>query len=120
MQTYRSCYEEGAQLNRHTEYQILNSTGVSSLQWPQRNGMYMFAVRVVARDYRYWFLHSEYRQNLTFPICSFCHLTAHFAVKVYGASGAAVLGYILLVLTCIIGIGVLIFSYYVYRQRRPK
>lgn len=54
MQTYMSCYEEGGELNRHTEYQILNSTGVSSLQWPQCNGIYMFAVTVVARDYRYW------------------------------------------------------------------
>ena len=54
-----------------------------------------------------------------FSICSFCHLTAHFAVKVYGASSAAILGYILLVFTCLIGMGVLIFSYYMYKQR-PK
>lgn len=58
-QTYRSCYEEGGELNGRTEYQILNSTGVSSLQWPQRNGMYMFAVTVVARDYRYTGLYTQ-------------------------------------------------------------
>lgn len=100
-ETYRSCYEEGGELNKHTEYQLLNSTGVSSLKWSKHNGMYMFDVIVVARDY------------------SFCHLTAHFAVKVYGASSAAILGYILLVFTCLIGMGVLIFSYYMYKQR-PK
>ena len=58
IQTYRSCYEEG-ELKKRTEYQILNSTGVSSLRWPQRNGMYMFAVTVVARDYRYWFIYTQ-------------------------------------------------------------
>lgn len=98
-ETYRSCYEEGGELNQHTDYQILNSSGVSSLKWPERNGIYTFAVTIVARDY------------------SFCHLTAHFTVNVYGASGAAILGYVLLVLTSLIGMGVLIFSYYVYKQR---
>jgi hypothetical protein len=100
-QTYRSCYEVVGELNGKVKYQILNSSGVSSLKWPERNGMYIFAATVVARDY------------------SFCHLTTHFAVRIYGASGAAILGYILLVMTCLIGIGILVFSYYLYKQR-PK
>ena len=41
------------ELNGNTRYQILNSTGVSSLKWPEINGMYVFAATVVARDYRY-------------------------------------------------------------------
>ena len=50
---YRSCYEGVGDLTRNTEYQILNSTGISSLKWPGHNGMYVFAVTIVARDYRY-------------------------------------------------------------------
>ena len=50
--TYRSCYERAGELNRRTEYQILNSSGVTSLKWPERNGMYVFSATVVARDYR--------------------------------------------------------------------
>ncbi|CAI8034056.1 Cation channel sperm-associated protein subunit epsilon [Geodia barretti] len=99
--TYRSCYEGVGEFNGKVKYQILNSSGVSSLEWPEINGMYIFAATVVARDY------------------SFCHLTTHFAVRIYGASGAAILGYILLVMTCLIGIGILVFSYYLYKQR-PK
>ena len=122
-QTYRSCYEEGGELNHRTEYQILNSSGVSSLKWPEHNGIYTFAVTIVARDYRQYSIHvsnivASY-VHVKFSPCSFCHLTAHFTVNVYGASGAAILGYVLLVLTSLIGMGVLIFSYYVYKQR-PK
>ena len=122
LKTYRSCYEGEGELNGNTRYQILNSSGVSSLKWPERNGMYVFAATVVARDYRYHVQpckHVRYRIATFLSICSFCHLTTHFAVRVYGASGAAILGYILLVMTCLIGIGVLIFSYYVYKQS-PK
>ena len=52
IQTYRPCYEEGGELNKRVKYHILNSTGVSSLKWPEHNGMYIFAATVVARDYR--------------------------------------------------------------------
>ena len=108
------------ELNGNTRYQILNSTGVSSLKWPEINGMYVFAATVVARDYRYD-NNSAITQNvgILLDLRSFCRLTTHFAVRVYGASGAAILGYILLVMTCLIGVGILVFSYYVYKQR-PK
>ena len=124
--TYRSCYEVVGELNGKVKYQILNSSGVSSLKWPERNGMYIFAATVVARDYRYHLpqcqpqkMMSEGCVKIILPLCSFCHLTTHFAVRIYGASGAAILGYILLVMTCLIGIGILVFSYYLYKQR-PK
>ena len=51
--TYRSCYEGVGEFNGKVKYQILNSSGVSSLEWPEINGMYIFAATVVTRDYRY-------------------------------------------------------------------
>ena len=53
LKTYRPCYESEGELAGSTKYQILNRTGVSSLKWPERNGMYIFAAIIVTRDYRY-------------------------------------------------------------------
>lgn len=46
---------------------------------------------------------------------SFCDLTATFAVEVYGATANSYIGYIFLVLTCAVGVAVLISSFFYYR-----
>ena len=54
LQTYQHCFQAGTDaVRRTTPYQILNSTGVSSITWGGHNGMYIMVVTVVARDYRY-------------------------------------------------------------------
>ena len=46
---------------------------------------------------------------------SFCSLTAMFAVEVYGATATSYIGYIFLVLTCGVGVAVLLGSFFYYR-----
>lgn len=61
-QNYRHCFQEAegssdttpghGQEVPVTPYQILNSTGVSSLRWHGHNGIYVMVATVVARNYR--------------------------------------------------------------------
>lgn len=46
---------------------------------------------------------------------SYCSLTATFAVEVYGATSNSYIGYIFLVLTCGVGVAVLVASFFYYR-----
>ncbi len=47
---------------------------------------------------------------------SYCNLTTIFGVKVYGATTNTFIGYLLLVLTCMIGGGALVGTYFFYRN----
>lgn len=47
---------------------------------------------------------------------SFCNLTTVFAVEVYGAPGTPLIGYLLLLFTCLAGAGILIGTYFLYRH----
>ena len=40
-------------MGESTPYQILNSSGVSSIAWSGHNGIYIFVATVVAKQYRY-------------------------------------------------------------------
>ncbi len=52
-----------------------------------------------------------------FPfICSYCNLTTIFGVHVSGATTSTFLGYLLLVMTCMIGGGALVATYFFYRH----
>lgn len=48
-------------------------------------------------------------------IRSFCNLTTVFAVEVYGVPSKSFVGYILLLITCLIGVAALIGTYFLYR-----
>lgn len=54
LQNYRHCFQEGSGImGESTPYQILNSSGVSSIAWSGHNGIYIFVATVVAKQYRY-------------------------------------------------------------------
>ena len=47
---------------------------------------------------------------------SFCNLTTFFAVEVYGAPGTPLTGYLMLLFTCLVGAGILVATYFLYRH----
>ena len=54
LQDYQHCFQEGSgAMGESTPYQILNSSGVSSIAWSGHNGIYIFVATVVAKQYRY-------------------------------------------------------------------
>ena len=54
-------------------------------------------------------------QLVTDALYSFCNLTSTFAVEVYGATATSYIGYVFLVLTCGVGVAVLLGSFFYYR-----
>ena len=104
-------------LSGNAPYQILNLTGASSLVWYGHNGIYVFTARVIANDYRLIsvIVYTICRLSNFYIFYSFCDLTATFAVEVFGATGNTYIGYIFLVLTCGVGVTVLVASFFYYR-----
>ena len=53
VQTYRHCFQDGgAALDGNAPYQILNSSGVSSLAWHGHNAIFVFTATIIANNYR--------------------------------------------------------------------
>lgn len=53
VQTYRDCFQDGgAALDSNAPYQILNSSGVSSLAWHGNNAIFVFTATIIANNYR--------------------------------------------------------------------
>ncbi|XP_013384350.1 cation channel sperm-associated protein subunit epsilon-like [Lingula anatina] len=106
---YRSCFEEtntvidSSLLQR--PYQILNSTGVSWLQFPNtHDSMYTFRARIVDPNY------------------SFCDLEISFAVQTYGAQHPEDLTVTMITVGGIMGAVLLglLGSYFVYRKQTSQ
>ena len=47
---------------------------------------------------------------------SYCNLTAVFGVEVYGASSTPLIGYLMLLMTCLISLAVLVATFFMYRH----
>ncbi len=50
-QNYENCFENNNEVSSIVPYEILNSTGVSSILWPSHGGIYVFVATVIGKDY---------------------------------------------------------------------
>ncbi|XP_070788632.1 cation channel sperm-associated auxiliary subunit epsilon [Pituophis catenifer annectens] len=96
---YKSCFKKRSELRKlDKKYEILNSSGLNFLNWPQYSSTYMF--KLIILD----------------PNFSFCNLSTYFAVQTYGIiqrpNWIHVAGWNILLMTLFWG--VLIFSYFRY------
>ncbi|KAG8123516.1 hypothetical protein E2320_018841, partial [Naja naja] len=97
---YKSCFKKRSEQLRKLDkaYEILNSSGLNFLTWPQYTSTYMF--KLIILD----------------PNFSFCNLSTYFAVQTYGIierpNWFHIAGWNLLLITLFWGF--LIFSYFRY------
>ena len=84
------------------------------LLWPSNTGTYDLAFELSCMILSIFLCVADGDCDAFF--LSFCNLTTVFAVEVYGAPGTPLTGYLMLLFTCLVGAGILVATYFLYRH----